>query len=81
MTFTQLVLIGRVNNQLRCRKQDGASEQKTGLKLVQIHVNQHDLNKNESLKIQFCNTSIKKYFKNAFYSQSDSSLHVDVWTC
>ena len=67
MTFNQLVLIGRVNNQLRCRKKDGASEQKTGLKLVQIHVNQHDLNKNESLKIQFCNDFIKKVISNMHF--------------
>ena len=67
MTANQLVLIDKVNYQLGCRKIDGASASKTGLKMVQNYMNQHDFNPNESFKIQFCKDFMKILFQKCIF--------------
>ena len=70
MTANQLVLIGKVNCHLSCRKIDGASASQTGLKVVQNYVNQHNLNPNESFKIQFCNDFLKNITSKMHFRHS-----------
>ena len=67
VTVNQLILIDKVNNQLDCRKIDGASASKTGLKIVRNHVSYHNFNPNESLKKQFCNDFKKILFQKCIF--------------